>query len=135
MLSKSSKEIEAKLLRDEPDLTRELRNQFSNVLKKGEGVGGGARPAKREKSIGVEELGATGKSENVVQPAYSRDAVLESLNDTLGRQQDRVANDLAFIQNENSRARSNSRGNSLGARGPPEIVPPAPKDPVQFAFG
>ena len=29
MLSKSSKEIEAKLLRDEPDLTRELRNQFS----------------------------------------------------------------------------------------------------------
>lgn len=83
----------------------------------------------------MEELGATGKSENAVQPAYSRDAVLESLNDTLGRQHDRVANDLAFIQNENSRARSNSRGNSLGARGPPEIVPYAPKDPVQFAFG
>ena len=85
MLSKSSKEIEAKLLRDEPDLTRELRNQFSNVLRKGEGVGGGARPAKRDKSIGVEELAATGKSETAAKPAYSRDAVLESLNDTLGR--------------------------------------------------
>jgi len=55
MLSKSSKELEAKLKNDEPDLTRAVRNQFSNFVKKGEGVGGGARPAPREKSIGVDD--------------------------------------------------------------------------------
>ena len=134
MLSKSSKEIEAKLLRDEPDLTRALRPSFSNALKKGEGVGGGARPAKRERSIGVEALTATGKSDAA--PAYNRDAVLESLNDTLGKQQTRITHDLADIENENKRARSHSRGNSLGARNVPyEVVPPAPREPVQFAFG
>ena len=55
MLSKSSKEIESKLLmRDTEDLTKCLRPGFSNFTKKGEGVGGGARPSvERERSLGV----------------------------------------------------------------------------------
>jgi hypothetical protein len=55
ILSKSSKELESKLLKDdETDLTRALRPAFGNYIKKGEGAGGGARPSvEREKSIGV----------------------------------------------------------------------------------
>ena len=65
ILSKSSKDLEAKLLRDEDtDLTRALRPAFGNFIKKGEGAGGGARPTvEREKSIGVSPKILSTKSE------------------------------------------------------------------------
>ena len=55
ILSKSSKDLQANLQGGENDLTRVLRPAFSNILRKGEGVGGGAKPSvEREKSIGLE---------------------------------------------------------------------------------
>ena len=56
ILSKSSKDLEARLNQAEAaDLTRALRPSFGNALRKGEGVGGGARPTmEKERAIGEE---------------------------------------------------------------------------------
>ena len=53
-MSKSSKDLQANI-QGESDLTRALRPGFTNMLRKGEGVGGGARPSvEKERSIGYE---------------------------------------------------------------------------------
>ena len=52
ILSKSTKDLQSSI-QGESDLTRALRPGFSNILKKGEGAGGGAKPSvEKERSIG-----------------------------------------------------------------------------------
>ena len=56
ILSKSSKDLQANI-QAESDLTNRLRPALQNVLRKGEGMGGGAKPTvDKDKSLYIEPV-------------------------------------------------------------------------------